>query len=136
MPITRTSELLAIAGFDLVRYRKLEPYVSALPIGTSINLCTASFEVLDALTSEVQWSNAKQSNNQTRKQKCFPTKADFEAGLDQKEKTALEGVIGETSGYFRASIWVTIGTSQFTLYSLLHRDGTQVRPILRSAGTP
>lgn len=137
MPITRTSELLAIAGFDLARYRKLEPYVAALPVGTTINVCTASFELLDALTSKRQWSNAKRSNNSTRKQRCFPTVADFEAGLDDDDKADLKGkVIGQTSNYFRASIWVTIGTSQFTLYSLLHREQSQVRPILRSAGTP
>ena len=46
-------------------------------------------------------------------------------------------VIGEESSYFRATIWVTIGTTQFTLYSLLYRaNGTNlVRPILRSFGT-
>lgn len=42
MPITRTSELLALAEFGLDRYRKLEPYVTALPMGTPINLCTAA----------------------------------------------------------------------------------------------
>lgn len=137
MPITRTSELLAIAGFDLARYRKLEPYVAALPLGTAINVCTAPFELLDALTSKRQWSTSKRSNNDTRKQRCFPTVADFEAGLDADDKAELKGrVIGQSSNYFRASIWVTIGTSQFTLYSLLRRDGTQIRPVLRSAGTP
>ncbi len=51
MPMTRASELLAITGFGLERYRKLEPFVTALPIGTSINLCTASPELLDALVA-------------------------------------------------------------------------------------
>ena len=45
-------------------------------------------------------------------------------------------VIDQTSSYFRSTIWVTIGTTQFTLYSLLARGGTgPVRPILRSFGT-
>lgn len=136
MPITRASELLAIAGFNLDLYRKLEPLVTALPIGTKINVCTAPFEVLDALTHESQWSRAKESNNQIRKQRCFPTVNDFNAGLTQAEQQKLAPVIGQTSDYFRASIWVTIGTTQFTLYSLLKRDGNLVRPILRSFGTP
>jgi hypothetical protein len=46
-------------------------------------------------------------------------------------------MIGETSDYFLATIWVTLGTQRFTLYSLLYRSGgaNQVRPILRSYGT-
>ncbi len=138
MPITRSSELLAIVGFDLARYRKLEPFVTALPIGTAINLCTAPFEVIDALTAKVQWSNAKKSNAQTRKQRCFPTVTDFKSGLEPDEVAELitGNLVSQTTNYFRADIWVTIGTSQFTLYSLLKRDNNQVRPILRSFGTP
>lgn len=139
MPITRSSELLAIAGFDLERYRKLEPFVTALPIGTAINLCTAPFEVIDALTLREEWSTSKQSNTQARKQKCFPTLKDFESSLEPDEKKELindNRVVGQSSSYFRASIWVTIGPTQFTLYSLLKRDNNLVRPILRSFGTP
>ena len=41
----------------------------------------------------------------------------------------------ESSNYFRANVWVTIGTTQFTLYSLLARGGRgPVRTILRSFG--
>ena len=75
-----------------------------------------------------------------RKQRCFPSLQDFQSQLDATQKTELvDGqVIGESSSYFRATIWVTIGTTQFTLYSLLYRaSGTNlVRPILRSFGTP
>ena len=37
------------AGFGLERYRKLEPFVTALPIGTPINVCTAPPELLDSI---------------------------------------------------------------------------------------
>ena len=137
MPITRSSELLAIAGFGLDRYRKLEPFVTALPIGVAINLCTAPLEVLDALTEgKREWSTARKTNTDARKQRCFPARTDFDSTLTEPEKIELKDVIGQTSSYFRASIWVTIGTTQFTLYSLLNRKDTQVRPILRSFGTP
>jgi general secretion pathway protein K len=141
MPITRSSELLAIAGFNLDLYRKLEPFVTALPIGTTINLCTAPLEVIDSLTAKgkQQFSTAKQTIGQTRTQRCFPTVADFKAALSDDEKNELFGdhpVVDQNSSYFRASIWVTIGTTQFTLYSLLKRDNNLVRPILRSFGTP
>jgi len=141
MPLTRASELLSLANFGLDRYRKLEPFVTALPIGTPINLCTASPELLDALVEgRTQFTMARENTTETRKQRCFPTLQDFESGLQANEKEELvQGkVIGVTSSYFRATIWVTIGTTQYTLYSLLYRSGNNglVRPILRSHGTP
>ena len=141
MPLTRASELLAVAGFGLDRYRKLEPFVTALPIGTSINLCTASPELLDALVpGKREFTQARENTAETRKQRCFPNKQDFESSLsnDQKQELVQGKVIDQTSSYFRATIWVTIGTTQYTLYSLLYRSGNNglVRPILRSHGTP
>ncbi len=138
MPITRVSELLAVAEFGLERYRKLEPYVAALPIGSRINLCTASMELLDALVAgETSFTLGRESNAELRKQRCFPNKQEFESPLDNDVKEALSNVIDEKSSYFRSTIWVTIGTTQVTLYSLLYRTGTTklVRPILRSYGT-
>jgi general secretion pathway protein K len=141
MPITRTSELLAISEFGRERYQKLEPFVSALPIGVGINLCTASPELLDALIGEGrQFTLARESTIESRKQRCFPNKTEFEQSLSTQRRQQLEQakVFDEKSSYFRSSIWVTIGTTQYTLYSLLYRDnGTKlVRPILRSHGTP
>jgi general secretion pathway protein K len=140
MPITRTSELLALPEFGLERYRKLEPFITALPAGTTINLCTASPELLDALVAgRREFTLARESMKQTRQQRCFPNKQEFEQGLSDDQKTQLndDKVIDETSDYFLATIWVTLGTHRFTLYSLLYRtDGSnQVRPILRSHGT-
>jgi general secretion pathway protein K len=141
MPLTRASELLAITGFGLERYRKLEPFVTALPIGTSINTCTASPELLDALVAgSREFTLARDNMMETRKQRCFPTVDDFKSGLsnDQTQELVQGKVIDQTSAYFRSTIWVTIGTTQFTLYSLLYRSGNNglVRPILRSHGTP
>jgi general secretion pathway protein K len=141
MPLTRASELLAIADFGLDRYRKLEPFVTALPLGTTINLCTASPELLDALVEgRRQFTLARDNTTETRKQRCFPSRQDYESGLsnDEKQELVQGKVIDQTSSYFRSTIWVTIGTTQFTLYSLLYRSGNNglVRPILRSHGTP
>ncbi|HEY7642538.1 MAG TPA: type II secretion system minor pseudopilin GspK, partial [Steroidobacteraceae bacterium] len=71
MPLTRASELLAIAGFGLDRYRKLEPFVTALPIGTPINTCTASPELLDSIVGKnLEFTQARDNLLQTRKQRC------------------------------------------------------------------
>ncbi len=140
MPVTRTSELLALAGFGLERYRKLEPYISALPIGTPINLCTAAPAVLDSLVEgKRQFTLSRESVADLRKERCHPTQQEFESTLSNEEKAELiqGNVVDEKSSYFRSTVWVTIGTTQFTLYSLLYRsDRTNlVRPILRSFGT-
>ena len=140
MRITRSSELLALHDFGLERFRKLEPFVTALPAGTSINLCTAPPEVLDALIGEGQTEYTRDRKNVTelRKLRCFPSINDFKSVVDQKVWADFERdkVVGESSSYFRATVWVTIGTTQFTLYSLLNRSGgSLVRPILRSFGT-
>jgi len=40
---------------------------------------------------------------------------------------------GQASQYFRLSSFITVGSTQFSLYSLLYRDNTgAVRPIQRS----
>lgn len=138
MPITRASELLALPEFGADRYQKLAPFVTALPPGTTINLCTASPELLDALIGDSkEFTLARDTGKQTRKQRCFPSQTEFQASLTAERKQELENLIGETSDYFLATIWVTLGTQRFTLYSLLYRSGgaNQVRPILRSYGT-
>lgn len=148
MRITRASELLAISGMDLERYRKLEPFVTALPANMPINLCTAAPEVLDSLiVGQREFTLARENTAELRKQRCYPSLQEFESRLTPEQKQELGGgsgsggggskIIGEDSSYFRATIWVTIGTTQFTLYSLLYRaNGTNlVRPILRSFGT-
>lgn len=138
MPITRASELLALPEFGPERYRKLAPFVTALPPGQPINLCTASPELLDAMIGDNrEFTLGRETGKQTRQQRCFPSVNEFQASLSGERKEELQNMIGETSNYFLATIWVTLGTQRFTLYSLLYRNGgaNQVRPILRSYGT-
>ena len=84
-----------------------------------------------------EFTLARDAAKQTRAQRCFPSQTEFEASLTPERKQELENSLGETSDYFLATIWVTLGTQRFTLYSLLYRSGgaNQVRPILRSYGT-
>jgi general secretion pathway protein K len=138
MAVTRASELLALPEFGAERYRKLAPFVTALPPGQAINVCTASPELLDAMIGDSrEFTLAREAGKQTRGQRCFPSQTEFEASLTPERKQELENMVGETSDYFLATIWVTLGTQRFTLYSLLYRSGgaNQVRPILRSYGT-
>lgn len=137
MPVTRVSELLSLPDFGLERYQKLQPYVTALPAGTPLNLCTAPGIVIDALSDGVQsFGTDLKHLADMRTDKCFPNLNDLRAAVGQAAFDGMKDALSEQSSYFSATVWVTIGTTQFTLYSLLHRtDAGLVRPILRSFGT-
>ena len=141
MPITRASELLVLAGFGAERYATLKPYVTALPVGSKLNVCTAPGIVLDALSENTRefGLNPDELANR-RKEACFPTLEDLRGSLGDEEFNKVKDSLSESSSYFRATVWVTIGTTQFTLYSLLARGGGgpgggAVRPVLRSFGS-
>jgi len=143
MPITRTSELLSLAGFGLENYRKLEPYITALPIGTALNVCTAPPEVLDSLAANThEYMNSRGNVESSRKSGCFPTLKNLDTSFNQDKGyqnwLAKNGsLLSESSSYFRANIVVSIGTTELSLYSVLQRNGTaKVHVILRSFGTP
>jgi len=136
--ITRVSELLALPEFGLERYRKLEPLVSALPADAPINVCTAPGIVLDSFSAtQRQFSLDADYLLKQRANGCFPDLKAMEAGLSPDEQQRLKDptIVGEKSSYFQTTVIVTIGTNQFTLYSLLKRGPEGVRPIARSFGT-
>ncbi len=136
MPITRTSELMVLPEFGADRFRRLQPYITALPVGTKLNVCTAPGIVLDSLSeTQRQFSLNPEDLAKRRLEACFPTLDDLRGTLDQAEYEQIKDTLSESSTYFRATVWVTIGTTQFTLYSLLARGGAgTVRPVLRSFG--
>jgi general secretion pathway protein K len=138
-PMTSPTELMNLPGFGYERYRKVAPYVTALPDAlTQINLCTASAVVLESLAENL---NGEIGNEQTlaagRKTGCFPDKTTFQSIVGTKNMAAVTPWIGTNSNYFRLTTRITLGTSEFTLYSLLMRNGggAKVTPLLRSFGT-
>ena len=152
MPITRTSELLAMVdssgkSFGLDNYRLLEPFITALPIDTQLNICTAPPEVLDSLAptmDEYTTASGRANLIENRKSACFPKITDinrsFGNNLDKAfgELTSKHpGYLVDISSYFRANILVSIGTTELAMYSVLQRNsGGKVHTILRSFGTP
>jgi general secretion pathway protein K len=151
-PITSTSELLSVvdgAGkpFGLENYRKLEPFIAALPIDTPINVCTASGEVLDSMktTSNTEYSTGPGKANliDNRKSTCFPKITDLRAafGNDPAFVAMMQkhgAYLAENSRYFRANIFVTLGTTEIAMYSVLQRtgNGQKIHVISRSFGSP
>jgi general secretion pathway protein K len=139
LPITSISELLALPGFGRARYDRIAPYITALPPGTDINICTASGVLLDAIAQKVEWSSdpAALDNERRMSNGCFPQLNTFlTSGLSDQAKQIASIFLAGSTQYFRLRSFITIGTARFTLYSLLYRDASgQVRPILRTFGT-
>ncbi len=139
-PMTSPSELMNLPGFGADRYRIIAPYVTALPTATAtINVCTAPAPVLESLADNLsgEYMGSPQVLVNGRKTGCFPDLATFKNILGQANAAALGGRISDRSSYFRLTTRVMLGTTQFTLYSLLQRgNGGKITPLVRTFGTP
>ena len=144
--ITSVSELLALPGFGRDRYMALAPYVTALPNGTPLNVCTAPGVVLDAFIgsghTEFSAGQSEQlATNRTNTTGCFPTLANFQAAMGPNGASGANGPnvakssvkFAQTSQFFRLTSFITIGSAEFSLYSLMYQDQTgTLRPVQRS----
>jgi general secretion pathway protein K len=135
--ITHISELLALPAFGRDNYRKIAPYVTALPYDEKLNLCTASGLVLDATRNNNQSEFTGVNLEQQREKGCFPVKTVYSGVIgDPALKTEVDNRIEEKSSWFRLRTNIRIGTAEFVLYSVLFREGNhKVRTVQRSFGS-
>lgn len=137
-PVTSVAELLSLPEFGAARYARLAPFVAALPRDAAVNLCTASGELLDALTDERQWTGASEALSRNRQRGCFPTPAALRASMpaERFERLRRSVGIGDRSRHFGLFVQTGVGSNSFTLYSLLRAapgtDGpTRIRVMSR-----
>jgi general secretion pathway protein K len=139
-PMMSPSELMNMPGFGADRYRKIAPFVTALPTANAtINVCTAPAAVLMSLADTLSGEYTDEVLANARKSGCFPDSATLQKVIGAKALGDMGGatVFSEKSQYFRLTTRITLGTTEFTLYSLLLRgNGGKVTPLLRSFGTP
>jgi general secretion pathway protein K len=137
-PMMSPTELMNLPGFGADRYRKIAPYVTALPIANAtINICTAPAVVLESLAANLNGEYSPEVLANGRKTGCFPDATAFANILGPKVLATTSKLFSTKSQYFRLTTRVTLGTTEFTLYSLLSRgNGGKVTPLLRSFGTP
>ncbi len=127
LAITSTSELLAIGEMDADSYRILAPYVTALPNGTALNVNTASATVLRSLSDQISDTVAENLVGE-RGDQGFDGLAAF---ADLVEPGILQS-LELSSSFFRLTADVSIGSTRFTLYSLLERNDGQLMPVMRT----
>ena len=154
LPISSTTELMALPGFTRADYDRLAPYIVALPTNSAsqINVCSASPYVLDALIGHVQFSSDPVQFEKDREAAgtCFPTVQDVlvaagnvqggnaqggnaqNPGTPGSQQQTLGSLIGQKSTWFRLTSFITLGSAQFSVYTVLYLDQMGVRPVMRS----
>jgi len=131
--VATTTEMMALPGMTRDEFERIRPYVAALPRGTKINVCTAKAAVLAMLGEGMLDFSNEELLTANRRDGCFPT-PDMFSHIPQQDRDRL---LSTSTSWFRALTAVRIGTSEFTLYSLINRNGsdTAIRTVLRSTGT-
>ena len=132
--VATTTEMMALPGMTRDEFERIRPYVTALPAGTPINVCTAKAPVLAMLSNGTMDFSNETLLAANRRDGCFPTEDMFASEFPNP--LLRRRVISQNSDWFRAVTAVRIGTSEFTLYSLINRNSdTAIRTVLRSTGT-
>lgn len=119
-PMASPSELRMVAGMTPALYQKLQPYITALPGATKININTAPAEVLMTL-ADLSLSNA-QAVVDDRKYETFLTVDDFLRHPAMGDHQIPPEQITLSSEFFLVNSTVTLAKHTYSLYSLLQRE--------------
>ncbi len=133
-PMAHRSELLLINGFTLAYYKKLAPFVTALPVMPSvsedININTAPKEVLESVLIAITGQKISSMTPQDidalivkRESDPFEDQAEINGYLPAAAVVSRNG-LGVESHYFRVHSSVTVGKAKVGVASLLHRKQT------------
>jgi general secretion pathway protein K len=129
--ITSVSELMAVTGFDREFYTRVAPYVAALPIGTKLNVNTASDVLLASLSDDIDIAMAGALVDERGGAEFPDIDATFEGLVEPEVLMEIDGV----SEHFLLTATVALGTNQLTMRSLLQRDPSGItRALFRSLG--
>jgi general secretion pathway protein K len=119
-PLIDVAELALVPGFDATVRARLRPFITALPRFSSVNVNTATPEVLAALVRDLELEDARALAEQ-RNRAYFRNLSEFLTALPPG--AAVDGNdITTASQYFIANVHVTIGEAQARGSALLARD--------------
>jgi general secretion pathway protein K len=118
-PLTDVSELALVRGFTAEIRARLNPFVSALPANTALNVNTASPEVLSAVIDGLDLDAARSLVAQ-RERAYFRDYNDFASRVPRGAEIA-ESDLRVSSNYFLARVRVTIGGAEARGLALMVR---------------
>jgi general secretion pathway protein K len=132
---THVSELRLVRGVTSEVYAQLAPFVCALPVGTKLNVNTASVPVIQALGDGI--TQAMAESLWQGGQAHWPSGAFIrqwgQQGIVVDERLTTN-TLSTASSYFLARGDMTLDGVPFTFYSLIER-GVGVRVLERSRGS-
>lgn len=130
--LTSPTELQLVKGFTPELVRLLAPHVTALPESTSINVNTATLEVLRMLDPRLT-DSALERLDQMRREEAWESIELFLQAAELQADFERNG-LGLASQYFAFHGEVTLGPARARLHSLISRsDGLRV--LWRARGT-
>lgn len=129
-PLLTLGELRRVKELPSSLLAMLEPYVVALPVGTLVNVQTASAEVLLTIHPSMKWGVAK-AIVQARATNPLLTNEDFFKLDVIKNNHIITNQLTTVSQYFLVETDVKIGKQNIVIYTLLARATTNTSATLR-----
>jgi len=124
-PFTHVSELRLVQGFDGDTYARILPHVAALPIGTSININTATVPVLMTLRDNPPLTEQEATAIWQEGHAHFHNLTDLQQSpysvFIPPTPSSHVAMYGFTSHFFLARGEITLDGLPFTFYSVLER---------------
>jgi len=134
LPANRALEtvdgLYRIKGFTPEMIERLRPFVTALPVPTSINVNTAPVEVLAAAVGELSVEQAREVVNK-RKQEHFEELGDFRVLLSKKDITLKNPNLDVKSRYFEVRGQALQGHGKAYFQALIERRGSAAPAVIQ-----
>jgi general secretion pathway protein K len=128
------SELSLVKGMTPELYKALQPFITALPVTTYINVQTAPAEVLAAL-SPAMTVDIGETVIKLRKEQPFNSEGEFKDLAIIRDKEIKENLTVKST-YFLVETKVATDAQKLVLYTLLERDSKEgkVRIMWQSKG--
>jgi general secretion pathway protein K len=128
-PLQSVDELRLVKGFSAKNVEKLRPYVTALPVPTSVNVNTAPDQVLAALFTNLPAAALKPVLD-SRVSQPFADAAQFIARLPTGTPPPPASLYGINTGYFLVTIDIRYGRLQRRTEALIERASGKPATVL------
>lgn len=138
-PMESASELQLVKGMTPALFTALQPYITALPATTQVNLNTAQAPVLACLTPGMTVETGKEIERVREQTPMASTQAFLNLDLVKNHNIPAEKITA-LSNYFLVETNVAIENQNILLYTLLERTGNDTKGtvtiIWQSKGLP
>ncbi len=126
------SELVMVKGFNYKNYKKIAPYIIALPVFTPLNVNTADAMQISMLSNQISLTEAKDIIKE-RSKSGYKSVDEFIKQDALKGKIIAKSLLSVRSEYFLLQARSVIGNVRSELYSVLYRDtGGKMKVLLRT----